>query len=273
MNSRMEKYDSNQTISKRTKRNENLYGDLSEHVNIDYVNINVDNAIELDSKAMNRVTREGYKKKREFDGLVNKRVYKEYDTYDEDVSPENKVYDINEILKLARQDKLFDNSDKKRLLNTEYNILTKLDIDDIEGENIKKEDLKSLINDIYEQEAPKKVKSHSRSEDQDLFNDLIPSDSKDTIREEIKLNEELSEDILLKESDNTIKNEVFDKDDKNKEEIATKMDTTGFDSIINNTIEEEKEGKGLMVAIIIVTILILLTVAFFVLDYFFGLKF
>lgn len=270
MKARMDKYDSSGTVTKRTQKNQNLYDDLSDHINIDYVDIDVSNAIELDSKDMNLTTRENYKKKREFEGLINNHQEKEYEEEPEVKLEENKIYDINEILKLARQDKLFEDENKKRLLNTEYNILTKLDIDDIEGEDIKKEDLKSLINDIYEQELPKKVKKYTRKEEDDLFNDLIASDSKDTIREEIKLKEELSKEILDKETKEIPKKE--DIKEEKTDPIATKIDTTSFENIFDNKEEEEEtEGKGLIIAIIIVTVLILLTIAFFVADYFFAI--
>lgn len=44
---------------------------------------------------------------------------------------QERVYDINEILRQAKENKLFQEDDRKRLINTEYNILTKLDIEKI----------------------------------------------------------------------------------------------------------------------------------------------
>ena len=260
----MEKYDSGNNTMTRTKKNKNLYNDLSDRLNIDYVDINVDNAIEFDSRKMNNNSREDYQKKKEFDYLLNNRRSKKYPEESTVKIEENKIYDINEILKLARQDKLFESEEKKRLLNTEYNILTKLDIESIENENIKKEDLKELINDIYKQEEPRKMKNYSRREEEELFNDLISNDGNDTVSQSLQLKEELSKEIL----DKTKKQES--ELSKEKEEIATKINPATLEDF-DDKITEEKEGKGLTIAIIAITILILLVVGYFVIDYFFGI--
>ena len=163
MNARMSKYSTESGTKKRTQKNEKLYSELG-NMNIDYVDIDVDNAVELSSSAYGRTSREDYQKQRELNKILpsnRERVNKE----PEYVEPkEDRVYDINEILKMARQNKLFENSDKKRLINTEYNILTKLDVASLENEEMKKEDLRSLIDDIYEKEEPKEEKQEEVNE-------------------------------------------------------------------------------------------------------------
>ena len=149
MKARMEKYDtSTKEVKKRTSRNERLYNEV-QNMNIDYVDINVNNAMDL-SVSSNDSSREGYQKRRELDNLMpssrERAVYQE-----STVSPsENRVYDIDEILKRARDESDSLDNDRKRLINTEYNILTKLDVGSLENEDYKKEDLRSLIDNIYE---------------------------------------------------------------------------------------------------------------------------
>ena len=46
MKARMEKYDVDSETKQRTKKNENLYSEI-QNMNIDYVDIDVDNAVEL----------------------------------------------------------------------------------------------------------------------------------------------------------------------------------------------------------------------------------
>ena len=166
---------------------------------------------------------------------------------------------------------------------------------------MKKEDLKSLIEDIYEKEVPKKedrAKKYSRSEEARLLNDLF----EDTItKDTIKIQEDLSKAILDKEESITVEELKAEPIKEETEEVATQINTqetnenttTMYDFGIekkskkkNRTsekdetknqdleeeYEEEEEGKLLIVFIIIVVILILATCGFFVYEYFFGLK-
>lgn len=305
MKARMEKYDTSSVVKKRTSKNENLYSEVG-NMNIDYVDIDVDNAVELNPSLDGRTTREDYQKQRELNKILPSNKEKSV-SMTESVQPkEDRVYDINEILSMARKNKLFEDSEKKRLINTEYNILTKLDIDKLENENMKKEDLRSLIDGIYEKEVPKKSqkeKKYTRSEEAKLLNDLF----EDTItKDNINLQEELSKEILDNDEENVEESEENNK--QNNELVATQItdktedmeDTTtmydfGIDKKAKKKKEkqkymlegvdlkkakeesideelEEKESKVLIVAIVIVVILILITCGFFVYEYFFGLK-
>ncbi len=308
MKARMEKYDTDGNIKQRTAKNENLYSEV-QSMNIDYVDIDVDNAVELTPSAPHKKSREDYQKQRELNKILpnNKNIETAQDIT---VEPkEDRVYDINEILKMARENRLFEEPDKKRLINTEYNILTKLDINELDNDEMKKEDLRSLIDDIYEKEEPKKeenVKKYPRNEEK-LLSDLFDE------QEEIKVEENLSKDILdneekveekeesneeseAEEPDNTVEeekepiaeqitpqeeqkleNSMYDfgleKKSKKKDKKHKNM-LEGVDlekELIKDPEEyEEKEGKGLIIAIVIVVILILLTCGFIVYEYFFG---
>lgn len=296
----MEKYDVDTSVKKRTTKNENLYSQISD-MNIDYVDIDIDNAVELDPSKSGRTSREDFQKQRELNKILPRNSEKE-EYMQEHIEPkEDRVYDINEILSMARKNQLFEDSEKKRLINTEYNILTKLDVGQLENENMKKEDLKSLIEDIYEKEVPKKedrAKKYSRSEEARLLNDLF----EDTItKDTIKIQEDLSKAILDKEESITVEELKAEPIKEETEEVATQINTqetnenttTMYDFGIekkskkkNRTsekdetknqdleeeYEEEEEGKLLIVFIIIVVILILATCGFFVYEYFFGLK-
>ena len=300
MKARMEKYDVDTSVKKRTTKNENLYSQISD-MNIDYVDIDIDNAVELDPSKSGRTSREDFQKQRELNKILPRNSEKE-EYMQEHIEPkEDRVYDINEILSMARKNQLFEDSEKKRLINTEYNILTKLDVGQLENENMKKEDLKSLIEDIYEKEVPKKedrAKKYSRSEEARLLNDLF----EDTItKDTIKIQEDLSKAILDKEESITVEELKAEPIKEETEEVATQINTqetnenttTMYDFGIekkskkkNRTsekdetknqdleeeYEEEEEGKLLIVFIIIVVILILATCGFFVYEYFFGLK-
>lgn len=302
MNARMEKYNSDTKIKQRTKKNESLYSEVG-NMNIDYVDIDVNNAVELSPMKSKKTSREDYQKQMELNKILPNNSKKEISESKYVEPKEERVYDINEILKMARQNKLFEDSEKKRLINTEYNILTKLDMDSIETEEMKKEDLRNLIDDIYEKEKPakeEKIKKYKRSEEAKLLSDLFEEPEEQT--QDIKIAEDLSKNILDKQEtseDNfeeepvatQIKenesedNEMYDfglerkrrkerKKQKNMLEdvdLAKEMKKNKEEQEIEEEFFEEKESKVLIVAIIIVVILILVTCGFFVYEYFFGL--
>ena len=271
MKARMEKYDtSTKEVKKRTSRNERLYNEV-QNMTFDYVYINVNNAIDL-SVSSNDSSREGYQKRRELDNLMpssrERAVYQE-----STVSPsENRVYDIDEILKRARDESDSLDNDRKRLINTEYNILTKLDVGSLENEDYKKEDLRSLIDNIYEREKPAKPKTYSRKEEDRLLSDLF--DDNPTSDDSSFLKEEISKQILDKEDSSVIEeSKPVEKEDITIiEDNNDKKEESVHDDEVMEDFIEEKEGKGLLIAIIVVIILILLTCGFFVFDYFFGFK-
>jgi len=284
MKARMEKYNTNTTTKTRTNRNERLYDEVQD-MNIDYVNIDVSNAIELNPNKNAKSSREDFQKQRELNKILPKNEERTKYINQEVEAKEDRIYDINEILKLARQNKLFEDTEKKRLINTEYNILTKLDIHNLETEDMKKEDLRSLIDDIYAKEKPVKEKKYARKEEDRLLNDLFDDyDEKTEPVEEIKLKEELSQEILDKTNEQIVDNYKDDYEEdkeepkiseleeiKEEKEIKKESHHEIEDTEMSEDYIEIKEGKGLLIAIIIVTILILLTGAFFVYEYFFGL--
>ena len=71
MNTRMDKYVSTEGAKTRTKRNENLYNEVLD-MSIDYVNIDVNNAVELTPNHSNKTTRENYQKERELNKILPK---------------------------------------------------------------------------------------------------------------------------------------------------------------------------------------------------------
>ena len=145
MGSRMEKYENNVPTSRMSK-NRSLYEEV-DRIDVGYIDLKESNVLEIPTKDVNRKikTREDYKRYRDLDGIIN--VPKEEKTSVLVKEKEERIYDINEILKRAKEE-LHEEETKKRLLNTEYNILTKLDLENIEKlekNELKEEDLKNTI--------------------------------------------------------------------------------------------------------------------------------
>lgn len=242
MGSRMEKYENNVPTSRMSK-NRSLYEEV-DRIDVGYIDLKESNVLEIPTKDINRKikTREDYKRYRDLDGIIN--VPKEDKISVLVKEKEERIYDINEILKRAKEE-LHEEETKKRLLNTEYNILTKLDLENIEKlekNELKEEDLKKIIEDAY----PKREKE---DDNRDFFDDL---------------------------KEETIKEEIFDKDTsdievikpelkKEEEELQKTIIDTGYDTEL---IPTEKGGK-LGVVLVVLFVLALLGVgAYILLNYF-----
>ena len=215
---RVKKYDSDKKPKARTEKNKDLYK-KEEYSNVEYVDI--DNAISMDKIDKENLKRSAYQAIKDFD-LTEK---KEKAT-DEVKVQEKRTYDINEILEEAKaKDDKKDN--KKRTLNTEYNILTKLDIDKINSsKDLSKENLKDLINSIYEKEGENNPKPKKEKKEKELFEDLMATN--------YSIDEEISKTILEKE----------EKKEKTKE-VISKKDIAETKEVVKEDKKEDYSSKEL----------------------------
>ena len=263
MKARMDKYQDNNSSNLRSEKNKKLYDEVSD-MNIDYVDINVSNVMELTSSSSG--ARENYKRQRELNHILpNEKKNKVYDELIKEKN-EDRVYDINEILKLAKENKLFSSNDsKKRIINTEYNILTKLDLEEVKNNDYSKENLHNLIDTIYEKEKknnPDIKDTPLETENTDMFS-FIKDDTTD-----INLNEEISKNILEKEETNEPTNtSSLDKTPKEEqpEENETKTNET---TLMTDTIEFEEIVSKKTILLIIFVLLLLGAVIYILLKYF-----
>lgn len=271
MNSRMDKYQQDDggsiAVKERTKKNRHLYDEL-QNMNIDYINIDVNDAKIITSDNMNKRTRADYQKIRELERILpqeKKEIQKV-----ERPKKEQRVYDINEILRLARNNKLFEEDNKKRLINTEYNILTKLDIDTInEHEDMTKEGLKKLIDKIYQNEDTEKEKNSITNEDtaleeDDLLSDLMIKENEVCDKEKIIIDEAISKKILEHSSEN--EGEKFDTTEEN--EIVKKIEKQEESISDEELLIEESKSKKILVVVIIIVFLLLASGIYLFLKYF-----
>lgn len=242
MGSRMEKYENNVPTSRMSK-NKNLYEEI-DRIDVGYIDLNDSNVLEIPTKDADRKikTREDYKRYRDLDGIIN--VQKEEKKSVLVKEKEERIYDINEILRRAKEE-LKEEENKNRLLNTEYNILTKLDFEDkekLEKEELREDELKKIVENAY----PKK---EVVDDNRDFFDDL---------------------------KEETLKEEIFDKDTsdievvkhdlkKDEEELQKTIIDTGYDTDLIPT----EKGSKIGVILIIIFVLALLGVgAYILLNYF-----
>lgn len=272
--SRMDRYETS-SVKERTEKNRKLY-EMVTDIDVDYIDVN--NATVIDNNwDNNNLTRTEYQQRKEIDKLIKKEPESEK-IISVTEKNDDRIYDINEILKLARENKLFSHDDdKKRLINTEYNILTKLDISKIEEKDASKENLRELIDTIYGNSKTETVKETKKEVPGGLLDDLV---------EETVLSEETSKDILDKEISKTI---ILDKDDESSIkllEVDNLKEKEEDNSLIklDEDKKEEKElddeddedeldlelskGRKALIFIIIVVVLILLAGAYLFYKYF-----
>lgn len=231
MNSRMDKYSIDtpeKEVTTRSEKNKRLYDEV-QNMNVEIIDVDVKNdAIEIGTHEKRAKTRSDYQMYKEIENILpSKSTPVEVI---ESPKKEERVYDINEILKLARDNQLFEDDNKKRLINTEYNILTKLDVEKInEEEDLSKENLRKMIDNIYaNEEKNNKVEKPKKKEPEeyDLFSELI-EDSPTKI-----ISEESSKDILDKNDD--------EKETEPKDEEITIEDIQKLEF---ETYEDEKEKQ------------------------------
>lgn len=268
MNSRMDKYQQdfggNVAVKNRTNKNRHLYEEI-QNMNIDYINIDVNDAKIITSDSLNKRTRADYQKVKHLEAILpqeKKEIQKV-----ERLKKEDRVYDINEILRLAKNNKLFEDDNKKRLINTEYNILTKLDIEKInEHEDMSKEGLKRLINQIYENEEKEIDKPYTKYEEKELLSELMMGD--DSL-EEVVIDEEISKNILDKDVEEEDREEEIQDEDQGEKESVIDGEADLTETISDEElIIEEAKSKKMLVAVIIIVVLLLLVGAYLFFKYF-----
>lgn len=235
MKSRMDKYYKDEEVMQRTSKNDFLYDELYREKRIPKSNITViDNINEIDITKIKSMVdnRENYKRVREYKSIVNPNsTYRDSEidyNFDE---IDNSNYDINEILKNKRSDRVYSNDPSKvrSITSKEYDILSSLEIKD---EDIKMSD--DLIN--HEKQLV------------DLFNTV----SRTAVNEQTDLFSNLKEDT----------------DDKKKDEETFYTSTSKFDS--NDFSEEFKEKNGSKIFVVIAILACLIAIGVIIYIKFFN---
>ena len=217
MTSRMDRYQDTKEkprVTSRREKNQNLYQDFYNKTRFTEVKeLDERPVIDLSQLEMKKQTRENYHKLKEFEDLIVREPQKKKDDlsvfFQED---ENKVYDINSILLEAKKNReeIDELEKKRRLRNTEYNILANLKPNEVEeykqkimGKKQELEEetdsLQELINTITSKSMRKDIdKLQSSDDNNELLSDLLPKDQNETI-----ITESISKEILAREQEKT----------------------------------------------------------------------
>lgn len=207
MASRMERYyRPNNSHSKRSERNQNLYRDIYDSAS--YSNIEgiatIEKSNEIDITKVKKMlqNREEYKRQKEVSRFITK---KEPETYVKPLQTDNldhtRNYDIRDILDKAKDTKK--NSDRYHSIdNTNYNILKKLkEKKELFQDEPNDEELKELINTITSSSMMNQLDDHQLS--LDLLDDL-KSGNEDTMVQGSESIKNILDEVKKEEKNNSL---------------------------------------------------------------------
>jgi len=272
MRSRMERYHQNEevcdVVGSRSDKNQQLYQNLGKNTKYtSFTDISQVNAVDLDAATKSYRTREGYHQIKDYGEIIEQpKVKRELDDFNYLYQDhENRVYDINSVLKSAkehREEK--DELEKKRKLkNTNYNILASLDPEELEKYRASKQkhnspdpdELKELIDTITSKTLKGEIDKETSV---DLLSDLMATKTTD----QVKLEDlDLSRDIVDKDPIEKAKEEVKNSelDDMDKSFYTRSMDLSDKDFGLDDEIE--KHIPTLIKVVLVVILLAILAVA------------
>lgn len=268
MASRMERYqdpDQRKQARSRIERHKDLYEDFytktvfKEIQSTDEI-ISNDQAVDLTSMKLDKTTRENYHKMKEIGDFISPVEIKKTDELSLYCQQEEKEknYDINSVLDEAKKNREeIDELEKKRKLkNTDYNILANLKPADIDlyqkkaKKKNKEDELEELIHTITSTSLKNKIEQQMEEDNKDLLSDLMPSSINETI-----ISEELSKEILDKEVSENEKDEP-EKNEVDRSFYTRSMDLSDadFDEEASDEFVEEKHSVAMFFKVLIVVI-------------------
>ena len=277
MRSRMNRYHLEEVNSKtpatRSGKNQQLYRDLGKNTKYtNFTDVSKVNAIDLDAATKSYRTREGYHKIKDYSDILEKpKIKRELDDFNYLYQDhENRVYDINSVLKEAKENRQErDELEKKRKLkNTNYNILASLDPEELERYRMEKqksnkpdpEELRDLIDSITSRTLRGEI---DKATSVDLLSDLMATSVTDRInQEDLELSKKIVDKDPIEKAQEEKKSEL---DNMDKSFYTRSMDLSDKDFDFYD--EEEKRKPSIIDALLVVVVIaIVIVVIYFVMK-------
>lgn len=285
MSSRMDRYrDKGDTNTySRANRNQELYQNIGSNTRVaNLTDVTNANAIDLDNASRITNTREGYHQMKEFrKDITVPKVKKELDDFNYLYQTrENRIYDVNRVLEEARKNRRTaddEKEEKRRLKNSNYNIITSLNPEELEkyrqekinrvyrandDANSNDDDIKELINTIASKTLAGEI---DQATGVNLLSDLMATSILDKVerqKEDTSVNLELSREILNKEQIeqvNKLDQEIVEEKERNLKEADSDFYTRSMDlSDKDFEMDEEFKEKSLPLPLKIILILLVL---------------
>lgn len=308
MRSRMERYEKEEQgqIARRSNKNQELYENIGRNTKYtNFTDVTNANAFDLGTAQKNYRTREGYHQIKEYNDFVPEpKVKKELDEFNYLYQDhENKVYDINSVIAEAKKNRIKKDEmeAKRKLKNTNYNILASLNPEELEKYRKEKvertkpdeEELRELIDTITSKTLAGEIDQRTSV---DLLSDLMATNMMDRVEMPQKDEEESPEDEIENEPEDTeeieeklsLSKEILDKDqidkvNKLKEEKGSgsimdesdtdfytrSMDLSDKDFEMDDEFKEKKMPLAIKIILIILVIAVIAVAGYFIYKNFF----
>lgn len=277
MNTRENKYSNNVGMS-RVAKNDDLYKQIN---NSELDNFNVRSNATVIGNQEREIDVEQIKKildKRYNSAPKRRSIRIEERPHENIISDEpTKEYDLTKVLEKAKDEKVetYEENRAKKLRNTQYNILSNLNIDGEEKEEVKEatpeENLMNLINTITINEAKKLEEKNSNSNDIDPLDILSDLKGDDDTQVYESMETEVTKITEIKEKENN--NQITEVKNKNQEKLDNSFYTSNlfkkndFEDDNKDFVDDEKIGIGIKILIVLVVVTFLVGLFLFLKSY------
>lgn len=277
MRSRMDRYNKdikndNQENYSRQIKNDELYHNIGNNAKYtNFTDVSNSNVVSLDDAKKKYRTREGYHTIKEYGNIEKSpKVKKELDQFNYLYQDrENRVYDINSVIAQAKENRKEKDEleEKRKLKNTNYNILANLNSEELEKYREEKnknnkskkpneKELRGLIDTITSKTLAGEI---SKEASVDLLSDLMATSIDDKLESDKKL--DLSKEILDKNSIEKIENEKIETtQNKELKDMDKSFYTKSMDLSDKDFDFEDLENKKVPLIIKIILIIFLLVI-------------
>lgn len=278
MNTRENKYSNNVGMS-RVAKNDDLYKQIN---NSELDNFNVRSNATVIGNQEREIDVEQIKKildKRYNSAPKRRSIRIEERPYENIISDEpTKEYDLTKVLEKAKDEKVetYEENRAKKLRNTQYNILSNLNIEGEEKEEVKatpEENLMNLINTITINEAKKLEEKNSNSNDIDPLDILSDLKGDDDTQVYESMETEVTKITEIKEKEKENNNQITEVKNKNQEKLDNSFYTSNlfkkndFEDDNKDFVDDEKIGIGFKILIVLVIVTFLVGLFLFLKSY------
>ena len=306
MPSRMDRYRQEDELEteRRSRKNQELYENIGKNTKYtNFTDVTNANAFDIGDAKKKYQTREGYHKMKEYGEVISEpKVKRELDDFNYLYQDhENKIYDINSVIAEAKKNRVEKDAleEKRKLKNTNYNILASLNPEELEKyrkEKIERNrpdegELRDLIDTITSKTLAGELDQKTSV---DLLSDLMATSAIDRIEapekeEDIKDTAELETTLedITEEEKLSLSKEILDKDqidkvnklkgtekgsimDESDTDFYTRsMDLSDKDFDFDDEFQEKKMPIAIKIILILLVIAVLAVAGYFVYKNFF----
>lgn len=278
MNTRENKYSNNVGMS-RVAKNNDLYKQIN---NSELDNFNVRSNATVIGNQEREIDVEQIKKildKRYNSAPKRRSIRIEERPHENIISDEpTKEYDLTKVLEKAKDEKVetYEENRAKKLRNTQYNILSNLNIEGEEKEEVKttpEENLMNLINTITINEAKKLEEKNSNSNDIDPLDILSDLKGDDDTQVYESMETEVTKITEIKEKEKENNNQITEVENKKQEKLDNSFYTSNlfkkndFEDDNKDFVDDEKIGIGIKILIVLVVVTFLVGLFLFLKSY------